>query len=681
MTDQPITDQPMTTEPITDEPNNASARPDRRWPPTWARGLAGADAAEADVYLAIEAASWPVGLLPGERRAFALLVLASVQARGEGATRLRLAPPTELEARLERLGPSAEDRAAALALGARLLDAAALAPLVGRPGHYRPFIVDGAHLYQERDLRLETRLAQAIGARRAARAVPVAATGAGVDARPDAAVPGWSWTAAQSAALEAVRRERLTVVSGGPGSGKTALIGGILRAWMALGIPAEAIAIAAPTGKAANRIAEVLATEAPVIPTPGTLHRLLGFSAGRFNLEGGEFRYHENRRLPQAAVIVDEASMVGLSLLEQLTRALRPDARLVLLGDADQLPAIGAGSVFRDLGGLASRLTESHRMDPGDPAGANILEAARAIAQGKLAALDDSSQVTSPKIDRLKFSGFELYDPAAAAPAAAAPAAAAPAVAAPAGGATAISGRRSLSGFIDHWYATWLRPSKKDGVALGAVLGCRDGELDPAGAAIVASALDRHGRVRLLTVTRVGFTGADRINAALAHRAAEDADLQVAPDEIAPGTPVMMTENDYDRGLMNGDQGIVVRVASVPSGAPTSVAVFPQRGAMVTFPVATLRGSLAVAYAMTVHKAQGSELERAALILPELDLPLLSRELIYTAVTRARRSMVVVGRRALLEQAIGRPLVASSGLAERLAAHGALPEAGSQPSP
>lgn len=661
----------MTDEPITDQPITASARPDRRWPPTWARGLAGADADEADVYLAIEAASWPVGLLSGERRAFALLVLASVQARGEGATRLRLAPPTELDARLERLGPSAEDRAAALALGARLLDAAALAPLVGRPGHYRPFIVDGAHLYQERDLRLESRLAQAIGARLAASAVPVAAPGLGVDARPDPAVPGWNWTAAQSAALEAVRRQRLTVVSGGPGSGKTALIGGILRAWMTLGISAEAIAIAAPTGKAANRIAEVLATEAPVIPSPGTLHRLLGFSAGRFNLEGGEFRYHENRRLPQAAVIVDEASMVGLSLLEQLTRALRPDARLVLLGDADQLPAIGAGSVFRDLGGLAIRLTESHRMNPGDPAGANILEAARAIAQGQLAALDDSKQVTSRNIDGLKFSGFELYDPAAGAPA----------VAVPAGGASAISGRRSLSGFIDHWYATWLRPSKRDGVALGAVLGCRDGELDRAGAAIVASALDRHGRVRLLTVTRVGFTGADRINAALAHRAAEDADLPAAPDEIAPGTPVMMTENDYDRGLMNGDQGIVVRVANVPSGAPTSVAVFPQRGAMVTFPVATLRGSLAVAYAMTVHKAQGSELERAALILPDLDLPLLSRELIYTAVTRARRSIVVVGRRALLEQAIGRPLVASSGLAERLAAHGVLPEAGSQPSP
>jgi exodeoxyribonuclease V alpha subunit len=102
---------------------------------------------------------------------------------------------------------------------------------------------------------------------------------------------------------------------------------------------------------------------------------------------------------------------------------------------------------------------------------------------------------------------------------------------------------------------------------------------------------------------------------------------------------------------------------------------------MVPFPIATLRGTLAVAYAMTVHKAQGSELDQAALILPEADLPLLSRELIYTAVTRVRRSIVVVGRRALLDAAIERPLARSSGLSERLVAGSTLPPAGSQPRP
>jgi exodeoxyribonuclease V alpha subunit len=632
-----------------------SAPGNHRWPPEWARELAGDEADEAAVYLAIEAGSWPAGLRPPERRAFALLVLASIDARAEGATRLCLVPTTELDARLERLAASAEDRTATLELATTLLDVSALAPIVGRPGEYRPFIVDGRYLYQERDLRLETRLAEAIATRLAA---PAIATVDLSGTRRAATTPGRSWTPAQAAALDAAVQRLLTVVAGGPGSGKTALIAGIVRAWTALGIAGDEIAIAAPTGKAANRIGEVLAGDAPGISTPGTLHRLLGFSAGRFNLQGGEFRHHENRPLPHAAVIVDEASMVGLPLLEQLTRALRPDARLILLGDADQLPAIAAGSVFRELSRIAIRLTDSHRMDPADPAGAGVLEAARGVAHGRLV---DSTGAGCQAIDGLTFSGFELLDPGPGAPAAAS--------------------RRLVSAFVDHWYATWLRPSTEESVALRQVFAVRDGALDPAAAATIAAELDRHRRLRLLTVTRVGFTGSDRINAALALRAANDAAVSAVPDQIAPGTPVMMTENDYDRGLMNGDQGVVVLADHGVSGVPTAVAVFTRADTMVPFPIAPLRGTLAIAYAMTVHKAQGSELDQAALILPETDMPLLSRELIYTAVTRARRSIVVVGRRALLEQAIARPLARSSGLAERLAARGVLPESPPAPEP
>ncbi len=629
---------------------------ERRWPPEWARDLCGDDVDEASVYLAIEAGSWPVGLHPRPRRAFALLVLASVDARSEGATRLCLSPTTDLGARLERLGAGADDRAAALALAAAISDDATLAPLVGRPGDYRPFIVDGAYLYQERDLRIETRLAAAMVARITAPAIPVADADL-ARARAAATTSVRTWTTAQAAALQAAVQRRLTVVTGGPGSGKTALIGGIVRAWTALGIAGDGIAIAAPTGKAANRIAELVAADAPGVATPGTLHRLLGFSAARLDLQGGEYRHHDNRPLPHAAVIVDEASMVGLPLLEQLTRALHPDARLVLLGDADQLPAIQAGSVFRDLGAVAIRLPESHRMDPANAAGAGVLEAARGVARGEL--VDDGGEARS--ITELKFSGFERLDPGA--------------------GASASAGRRMISAFVDHWYATWLRLPTEDGVALGRVFAPRDGALDAVDAAMVGALLERHRRLRLLTVTRVGFTGSDRINAALAQRAIEDAGLLAGSDGPAPGTPVMMTENDYDRDLMNGDQGIVVRAAAGTAGAATTVAVFPRGGAMVPFPIATLRGTLTVAYSMTVHKAQGSELDQAALILPETDLPLLSRELIYTAVTRARRSMVVVGRRALLEQAIARPIARSSGLAERLAAHGVPPEAAPQPRP
>ena len=627
--------------------------PARSWPPAWGAALAGGDVDREALYLALEAASWPRALPTSERRAFALLVLASCEAREEGATRLVLTSGTGngIDARLERLGAADADRAAVADLVGRLASHPDLEPLVGRLGDHRPFIVDGGCLYQERDLRLEERLADALAAR-IATPVPAFANDS-VDPAAALAVAAPAtrrWTAAQSAAITAALGRPLTVVTGGPGSGKTALIGGIVRAWRAAGMPAEAIAVAAPTGKAANRIAEGLVADGLETPAPSTLHRLLGFSARR-SLHGGAFRHHENNRLPHAGVIIDEASMVDLMLVEQLARALRPETRLVLIGDADQLPAIQAGSVLRDLGPLALRLPESHRMSPDDPAGAEILEAARQIAAGKTPPARQPAAGV-PAIEALTFVGFEVCEPDV----------------------RDSHGRRLLGAFIDRWYARHVHPTVAM-VEPRRALRLDHGALDEAGRALASTLLERHRRARLLTVTRVGQAGADRINDLLVRRAAHELGRDAVPDALPPGTPVMMIENDYDRGLMNGDQGVALLVEQVGQvrneGAPTAMFAFPHQSALALFPAATLRGAVAVSYATTVHKAQGSELVEAALILPEIDLPLLSRELVYTAVTRARRSIVVVGRRALLEQAAGRPLERASGLAPRLAARGA----------
>jgi exodeoxyribonuclease V alpha subunit len=623
--------------------------PDRSWPPAWAAALTGGDVDRETLSLALEAASWPRDLPVTERRAFALLVLASCEARAEGATRLALTGGTGsgLDARLERLGAADADRAAVAVLAGRLANHPALEPLVGRLGDRRPFIVDGGCLYQERDLRLEERLADALAAR-IATALPALGNHS-VDAATApaaAALPGRRWTAAQSAAIAAALARPLTVVTGRPGSGKTALIGGIVRAWRAAGLSAEAIAVAAPTGKAANRIAEGLAADGLEAPAPSTLHRLLGFSARR-SLHGGAFRHHENNRLPHAGVIIDEASMVDLMLVEQLARALRPDARLVLIGDADQLPAIQAGSVLRDLGPLALRLPESHRMSPDDPAGAEILEAARQIAAGKTPPARQAA-VGVAGIAALTFVGFEQCEPDA----------------------RDGHGHRLLGAFVDHWYARHVHPTLAM-MQPRRVPRLERGALDEAGTALASALLDRHRRARLLTVTRVGQAGAERINELLVRRAAHELGREAGSDALPPGTPVMMIENDYDRGLMNGDQGVALLVDQVDGdGGPTAMFAFPHQSTLALFPAVTLRGAVAISYATTVHKAQGSELDQAALILPEIDLPLLSRELIYTAVTRARRSIVVVGRQALLEQAARRPLERSSGLAPRLAARG-----------
>jgi exodeoxyribonuclease V alpha subunit len=330
----------------------------------------------------------------------------------------------------------------------------------------------------------------------------------------------------------------------------------------------------------------------------------------------------------------------------------------VLIGDADQLPAIQAGSVLRDLEPLALRLPESHRMSPDDPAGAEILEAARQIAAG------ESPPTRQPAtgvagIEALTFVGFELCEPDA----------------------RDSRGRRLLGAFVDRWYDRHVRPT----VAMlepRRVLRLDHGRLDESGATLANALLDRHRRARLLTVTRVGQAGADRINDLLVRRAAHELRGDGDADSLPPGTPVMMLENDYDRGLMNGDQGVVLRVQRSATGAegieaaPTTVFAFPHQSTLALFPATTLRAAVAVSYATTVHKAQGSELDAAALILPEIDLPLLSRELVYTAVTRARRSIVVVGRRAMIERAANRPLERASGLAARLEARGAFGAAG-----
>jgi len=616
------------------EDEHVDVHAEHAWPPEWARDLAAGEIDDVSLHLAIEAGAWPPQELPrAQRRAFALLVLASLDARGEGATRLAM---TAVDARLQRLGAAADDRAAVAALLPRLLTDAALAPLIGRPGDYRPLIIDGDFLYQERDLRLEQRLADALAARLTAPPLPAPAAPAPTEEG------RWPWSAQQRAAMDAAAHNRLVVISGGPGTGKTALIGGIVRTWEALGIATDRIAIAAPTGKAANRIAELMQAAGPV---PTTLHRLLGFTAGH-SLRGGDFRHHENRPLPHDAIIVDEASMVGLSLMEQLVRALRPDARLVLLGDADQLPAVELGSVFRDLGAHAVRLTTSHRMDPSDPAGASVLAAARAIAAGDLGDLLDPGRQPSPD------GGFACLSPEASGP---------------------HAGRRLVQVFVDRWYQARIKPGLEATARTFRLAG--DG-FDARDAVDAAAALDRQRQARLLTVTRTGSAGSDRINAELGRRAGADVGAGSgsgpgagagATHQLAAGTPVMITRNDYDRGLFNGDQGVVLSVAA--AGRPPSLAaVFARDGVLVPFPLPALASVLSVAYASTVHKAQGSELEHAALLLPDADLPLLSRELVYTAVTRVRRSITVVGRRELLAQAVARPLERASGLGDRIQA-------------
>jgi exodeoxyribonuclease V alpha subunit len=591
------------------------------------------DVADETLGLVDEVSAWVPGLEAGDRTALGLLVLALQEARASGSTRLALAgaPPP------------------------------ALAALFGRPGDYKPFIVDdgdrasGAYLYAHRDWTLEDRLAQRLAAH--VRDAPAAFSTATLEGALTQAAPAdRPFDREQQGALRAALERPLTVITGGPGTGKTALLVGIVRALRALGLASHEIALAAPTGRAANRIAESLRTGLPEgeAPEPRTLHRLLGYRGGHVAGRAGEYRHHENYPLPHRAVLVDEASMIDLELMERLARAVAPGTRLVLLGDADQLPSVAAGAVFRELGALAIRLVGSHRQDPSAPAGASVLAAARAVLAGDAGALGGPVHA---RPEALAWSGFERL--------------------APAGAATAAD-RRLVAAFADAWirarvlslpgYAalvsrTYRLLAREDGAA-------GDGAFHADDAVALGTLLAHHRGLRVLAVTRDAgaATSAESLNLTLARRAAAALDDAAPVDGAAPapGTPVLMIRNDYDRGLFNGDQGVVVRAATV--GGSRLVVVFPRGAGLSALPYDSLQADVRVAYATTVHKAQGAELDHVALVLPERDLPLLSRELVYTALTRARQSAVVVGRHELLAAAIARPLERASGLAARLAA-------------
>ena len=431
-----------------------------------------------------------------------------------------------------------------------------------------------------------------------------------------------------------------TVLGGGPGTGKTTTVARILA--LLLDQPGRAlrIALAAPTGKAAARLQAAVQSEARTFAaqdrhhlesiTASTLHRLLGWVPGG----GNRFRHHRDNRLPFDVIVVDETSMVSLTLMARLLEAVRPDARLILVGDPDQLASVEAGAVLAD---LVAGLT------------------ARAAAAGF------DSTVGQVSVDAVA-GGKEPAGPVS-------------------GGSGVVLLRRTwrFGGAIAELAAA-VRDGDAD--AAVAVLGSGKGielvDLDDPGISMdivtVADAvrapallgrsvpalleLEQH---RLLCAHRTGPRGvqewAHRIENWLA-----DGHHDPREGEWYAGRPVLVMTNDYALGLFNGDTGVVVRdpveglrVAFTRDGHPVTFA--PRRLADVQ-----------TVHAMTVHRSQGSQFRRVTFVLPEQDSPLSTRELLYTALTRAQTFVRLVGTEAELRAAIARPAARASGLRLRLAA-------------
>ncbi|MEH3085788.1 MAG: exodeoxyribonuclease V subunit alpha [Xylophilus ampelinus] len=490
-----------------------------------------------------------------------------------------------------------------------------------------------------------------------------------------------------------------SIVTGGPGTGKTTTVVKLLALLQGLGLRAGGagrglrIRLAAPTGKAAARLNESIAGAVRRLPLGGlpdgeairariptevvTLHRLLGSRP-----DSRRFRHHAGHALPVDVLVVDEASMVDLEMMASVLAALPAQARLVLLGDKDQLASVEAGAV---LGELCRRAQAGHYL-PGTG------EWLRAVSGGALppALLDAAGTPLDQAVAMLRrsyrftaASGIgRLAEAVNAGDAEALRALWSHGYGDLARLSVAEDDPRALRDWAVEGAAARFASPPADGGPAPPVgyrhylTVLRDGQ-PPAGAPAAAfdawahAVLAAHARFQVLCALRRGAWGVEGLNqriAELLHREG----LLPASRGWYLGRPVLVTRNDYGLGLMNGDIGITLALPHAGDAAPHE----PRWTLRVAFPSGVGRGGIrwvlpsrlqAVesVFAMTVHKAQGSEFDHASLVLPEGLSPVLTRELVYTGITRARHwfSLAEAGRgRRVLEAAIARRVRRASGL-------------------
>ena len=516
-------------------------------------------------------------------------------------------------------------------------------------GPDRPLRLEGSALYLDRYWREEQQVAADL------EALAGAADGVRMDVLADGITrlfTGETPDARQKQAAAAAVLRRLAVVAGGPGTGKTTTVARIVALLeeqaLAAGAPPPLVALAAPTGKAAARLAEAVHGEAarltvdPAIRArlleleASTLHRLLGWKPGTHS----RFRHDRGNRLPYDVVIVDETSMVSLSLMARLTEAVRREARLILVGDPGQLTSIEAGAVLGDIVGPAAA---SPRLSPSVRAA--VEEATGTAVEGTPPVTDvqvGDGIVVLGTVHRFGGGIERLAD------------------AIHAGDADAAIGALTDESI------TWINADVGDPAALDQLSPVRAGAvatglavIESARAGDAARAIRELGAFRVLCAHRRGAHGVatwmPRIETWLS---GELPGFAAEPWYV--GRPLLVTENDHAIRLYNGDTGVVV---TSPTGRPT--AAFERQGEIVHFSPTRL-SAVETVYAMTVHKSQGSQFATAAVLLPDPASPILTRELLYTAVTRAQEKLILAGTEESIRAAVERPIARASGLRRRL---------------
>lgn len=514
-------------------------------------------------------------------------------------------------------------------------------PVVGRPGDYTPLVLDEAGLlYLYRYWRYERDLAEAILAK-AGETVPLdeGRLQEGI-ARLFPACPDevdWQLVAAVSAV-----KGRFAVVSGGPGTGKTSTVVKILALLLEQAAGDScAIALAAPTGKAAVRlqasirgarerldVSEEIRERIPADVV--TLHRLLGAGGG-----SGRFRHHRDNLLPHDVVVVDEASMVALPLMARLVAALKPDCRLILLGDRDQLASVEAGAVLGDICDTG----RSHLFSP---------------AFGALVQRVAGMELPSVAGERLADSLVILRKSYRFAPDSAIAQASRLISAGDGEGSLAAIREDNSASLV--WRDAPTPPQLAEALAPLAL----EGFTPYLRASSPLEALALFDRFRILSAVRQGPYGVEEVNRTVEGVLAR-AGLIDPQERWYRGRPIMVTANDYQLRLFNGDIGIIV-----PGRDGSAQVAFPSPDGGVRLLSPLRLPPHETVFAMTVHKSQGSEFDRVLLLMPYADMEICTRELVYTGMTRARTSVDFWGDSNAFVAAVSRRIERASGLRKAL---------------
>ncbi|MFZ0531286.1 MAG: exodeoxyribonuclease V subunit alpha, partial [Propionicimonas sp.] len=504
--------------------------------------------------------------------------------------------------------------------------AIAASPLVNlgaAPAGDRPLRLVDDLLYLERYWQDESEVATELLQRRARHPAPIdpQRLAAAVAELLTGATDADQAVAATMPALTAV-----TVIAGGPGTGKTHTLARLLSMLWRTMPTAPLVALAAPTGKAAVRMQEALAAELGAIPADlagpigqlqaTTIHRLLGWVPESRT----RFQHHRANPLPHDVVVVDEASMVNVTLMARLLAALRPQARLVLVGDADQLAPVEAGPVLADIVATPA------------PAGTEARRALQAVG------LPDSGTVVRL---RHNYRSVPAISQLAAAVIAGDP----------------VETLRLAGSGVD---GVRFAERVEDTDLRSEVVGAGRAMVTAARVGLAEQALARLESHRLLCAHRSGPYGVShwsRQVEAWLSQAIEGFDPSLP---WYPGRPLLVTGNAPDLGLYNGDTGVIVRTEGGDLRACFA------RGSRLHSVSPFLLEGVQTIHAMTVHKAQGGQFEHVTVILPPPDSPLLTQELLYTAITRAKTRVTLIGSAEALQQAVQRPARRASGLQRRI---------------